>query len=66
MDGSRKRKEALLNECKGNLYEFLVARQIAQDFGLEADFIRLPWAGLPAHALSTRGLYKRILSRFAP
>lgn len=34
------RVEALLNEYKGNLYEFLVASSLARSFNLELDFLK--------------------------
>lgn len=33
-------KEALINEFKGNLFEYLVASTLARDLGLEAQFMR--------------------------
>lgn len=36
---STKRVEALLNEYKGNLYEFLVAKALSRSFGLEETFL---------------------------
>lgn len=32
-------KEALINECKGNLFEFLVAQALSKKFGNEANFL---------------------------
>lgn len=40
MRANSKRKESLLNEYKGNLYEFLVARELSQKYQIEAEFIR--------------------------
>lgn len=37
---SSKRSEALLNEYKGNLYEFLVAHHLARALSVEASFMR--------------------------
>lgn len=34
------RQEALLNEYKGNLFEFLVGHNISRDIGLELDFLK--------------------------
>lgn len=33
-------KDSLLNEYKGNLFEFLVGQKLAQTFGIEADFLQ--------------------------
>ncbi|MEX0798132.1 MAG: hypothetical protein WD025_01730 [Bacteriovoracaceae bacterium] len=37
---ANKRREALLNEYKGNIYEFLVAQNLSQIHGVESSFIK--------------------------
>lgn len=36
---TKSQSEALINELKGNLFEFLTANELAKAFGIEADFI---------------------------
>jgi len=37
---TKAQKEALINEFKGNLFEYLVAQSLARHFAIEGDFIR--------------------------
>jgi hypothetical protein len=49
---SDKFREALFNEIKGSLFEYLVAQEFARRAGIEASFLR----SLPAH-------YQRVLEQ---
>lgn len=62
MASPAKRREALLNEYKGNLYEFLTAQALARHFGVEAGFIK----SLRADFLSMLGQQEGFIREFYP
>ena len=55
-------KEALFNEVKGSLFEYLVARKLAQNSSIELDFI----SGLDKNYLSILGQQDRMIRQFYP
>lgn len=67
MSGHEKKLEALFNEIKGSLFEFLVAQEVARALNLEAAFLRaLPpqyQAVLTQQDRMTRELYPELVRR---
>lgn len=57
-----KRREALLNEYKGNLYEFLVASQIARQRQIESAFMK----GIPSDFYAMLGQQEGFIREFYP
>jgi hypothetical protein len=59
---TQKHREALFNEIKGSLFEYLFARDLAINWGGEAHFTR----GLPPHYLSVLGQQDRMVRELHP
>lgn len=55
-------KEALFNEVKGSLFEYLVARKLSQNSSIELDFI----SGLDKNYLAILGQQDRMIRQFYP
>ncbi len=55
-------KEALFNEVKGSLFEYLVARGVAKESGIELDFL----SKLDPNYLSVLGQQDRMVRQFYP
>ncbi|MFZ8933408.1 MAG: hypothetical protein ACO20H_05375 [Bacteriovoracaceae bacterium] len=55
-------RQSYVNEYKGNLLEFMLARSIAQSYGLEVNFLK----GLDSQLMKTLSQYEKELRKVSP